>query len=156
MHDNSDFMRRAFALAEEGMRLGKGEPFGAVVVKDGEIIGEGFDEVISTNDPTAHAEIVALRAACKILGSHNLEGCEIYCSLEPCLMCLHAIYSARIEHIFYAKSLADAVGSEFADDRVKRQASLGAGTLGIPMEQILPGEAAMPLKYNRARDKDLC
>ena len=156
MQDNSDFMRRAFALAEEGMRLGKGEPFGAVVVKDGAIIGEGFDEVISTNDPTAHAEIVALRKACKMLDSSTLEGCEIYCSLEPCLMCLQAIYAAQIEQIFHGKSLADAVGSEFGGDRVKRQVALGASTHGIPKKQILAGEAAMPLKNYKTRDKGLC
>ncbi len=156
MQANLNFMRRAFALAEEGMRAGKGEPFGAVVVKDGKIIGEGFDEVTSTNDPTAHAEIVALRAACKVLDSHALEGCEIYCSLEPCVMCLHAIHSARIKHIYYGKSLADAAGSEFGGDRIRRQAALGVGMHRIPVERIMAGEAAMPLNKRKAGNTDLC
>ena len=119
-------------------------------------VGEGFDEVTSTNDPTAHAEIVALRAACKALDSHTLEGCEIYSSFEPCVMCLHAIRSARIKQIYYGKSLADAAGSEYGGDRVKRQAALAAGTHEIPMERLRPGEAAMSLKKRNAGDTGLC
>src|SRR4051794_14781534 len=99
-HD-ATFMRRAIALARAGMDAGQGGPFGCVVVKDGAIIGEGSNQVTSTNDPTAHAEIVAIRAACKSLNGFQLEGCSIYTSCEPCPMCLGAIYWARPTNVFF-------------------------------------------------------
>ncbi len=108
-------MREAIRLSIENVEGGKGGPFGAVVVKDGKIIARGANEVTSSNDPTAHAEVVAIREACKVLGSFQLDDCEIYCSCEPCPMCLGAIYWARPKAIFYANTKADAAAIEFDD-----------------------------------------
>jgi guanine deaminase len=110
------FMRRAIELAQNGMDANAGGPFGAVVVNGaGEIIGEGFNRVTSTNDPTAHAEVVAIRAACEKLGAFQLDGCTIYTSCEPCPMCLGAIYWARPAQVFFACTREDAAGIEFDD-----------------------------------------
>ena len=109
------FMRRAIELARNGMETGAGGPFGAVVVKDGEIVGEGCNRVTSTNDPTAHAEVVAIRAACQNLNSFQLDGCLLYASCEPCPMCLGAIYWARPKQIFFACTREDAANIEFDD-----------------------------------------
>ena len=109
------FMRYAISLAQNGIDDGKGGPFGAVVVKSGEIIGEGCNQVTSTNDPTAHAEIVAVRNACQNLNSFQLEDCVIYTSCEPCPMCLGAIYWARPTKIFFACNKADAANIGFDD-----------------------------------------
>ena len=109
------FMRYAISLAQNGIDDGKGGPFGAVVVKGGEIIGEGCNQVTSTNDPTAHAEIVAVRNACQNLNSFQLEDCVIYTSCEPCPMCLGAIYWARPTKIFFACNKADAANIGFDD-----------------------------------------
>lgn len=110
------FMMRAIELAIEGVRANSGGPFGAVIVKNGEIIGEGWNQVTSTSDPTAHAEIVAIRRACEKLGTFHLEGCVIYTSCEPCPMCLGAIYWAKLEKIFYSCTRKDAASIGFADD----------------------------------------
>ncbi|MBA2620020.1 MAG: nucleoside deaminase, partial [Acidobacteria bacterium] len=109
------FMRRAILLAQTGIDAGAGGPFGAVIVKDDEIIGEGSNQVTSTNDPTAHAEIVAIRNACEKLNSFQLDGCTIYASCEPCPMCLGAIYWARPKQIFYAATHEDAAAIGFDD-----------------------------------------
>ncbi len=109
------FMRRAVFLAQTGVDAGAGGPFGAVIVKDGEIVGEGCNRVTSTNDPTAHAEIVAIRNACQKLNSFQLDGCTIYTSCEPCPMCLGAIYWARPAQIFYAATHEDAAAIGFDD-----------------------------------------
>lgn len=109
------FMRRAIALAEEGMDSQAGGPFGAVVVKNDEIIAEGFNKVTSTNDPTAHAEVTAIREACKKLGSFQLDDCIIYTSCEPCPMCLGAIYWARPKKVFFAANREDAAAIGFDD-----------------------------------------
>jgi len=111
-----EFMRRAIALSREGMESGKGGPFGAVVVREGRIVGEGVNQVTSANDPTAHAEIVAIRAACRALGRFDLRGCEIYTSCEPCPMCLGAIYWARPERVIFANTKEDAAAISFDDD----------------------------------------
>ena len=102
--DNQDkiFMQRAIELAKIGVEQNLGGPFGCVVVKDGEIVGEGNNRVTSTNDPTAHAEVIAIREACKSLNSFQLDGCTIYTSCEPCPMCLGAIYWARLERVSFA------------------------------------------------------
>jgi tRNA(Arg) A34 adenosine deaminase TadA len=110
------FMSRAIDIAQEGMDSGKGGPFGAVVVHNGEIIGEGCNQVTSTHDPTAHAEIVAIREACRTLGAFQLENCSIYTSCEPCPMCLGAIYWARPERVFFACTRDDAARAGFDDD----------------------------------------
>ena len=112
---DEQFMRRAIRLAQEGIDRNAGGPFGAVIVKDGEIIGEGHNRVTSTNDPTAHAEIVAIRDACARLESFRLDGCVIYTSCEPCPMCLGAIYWARPARVFYAATREDAADIGFDD-----------------------------------------
>jgi tRNA(Arg) A34 adenosine deaminase TadA len=112
---HEQFMRRAIELAQRGVDTNAGGPFGCVVVKDGRIIGEGCNEVTSSNDPTAHAEVVAIRNACAAIGSFQLEGCHIYTSCEPCPMCLGAIYWARPARIFYAGTREDAANAGFDD-----------------------------------------
>lgn len=136
-----DFMRRAIELASQGMRAGDGGPFGAVVVKDGRIVGEGNNRVTSANDPTAHAEIGAIRAACRTLGTFSLEGCDIYTSCEPCPMCLAAIYWARIGRIYYANSRADAAGIGFDDDLIYSEVAKPLDRRAIPTERLLAEEA---------------
>ena len=126
-HD-ATFMRRAIALARAGMDAGQGGPFGCVVVKDGAIIGEGNNQVTSTNDPTAHAEIVAIRSACKSLNTFQLEGCSVYTSCEPCPMCLGAIYWARPAHVFFACTREDAAGVGFDDEMIYNE-------LAVPNDQ---------------------
>lgn len=118
------FMRRAMALAQNGIDALSGGPFGAVVVKGGEIVGEGCNRVTSTNDPTAHAEIVAIREACRNLNSFQLEGCEIYTSCEPCPMCLGAIYWARPARMFFACTREDAANAGFDDDFIYEEIAL--------------------------------
>src|SRR3954470_9019117 len=110
------YMREALSLAEAGMRSGRGGPFGCVVVRKGEIVGRGHNRVTSTNDPTAHAEVVAIRDACSNLGTFQLDGCTIYTSCEPCPMCLGAIYWARPAAIFYAGTQEDAAAAGFDDE----------------------------------------
>jgi tRNA(Arg) A34 adenosine deaminase TadA len=110
------FMQRAIELAERGMDANSGGPFGCVIAKDGEIIGEGCNRVTSTNDPTAHAEIIAIREACQKLGAFQLNGCVVYTSCEPCPMCLGAIYWARPERVYFACTREDAANIGF-DDR---------------------------------------
>lgn len=122
MSDNDkNFMQRSIELAREGVRDNLGGPFGCVVVKDGQIIGEGNNCVTSTNDPTAHAEIIAIREACKSLNSFQLDGCTIYTSCEPCPMCLGAIYWARPEKVYYACTRADAAAIGFDDDFIYKE-----------------------------------
>lgn len=113
--DDNKFMRRAIELARQGMESGSGGPFGCVIAKDGEIVGEGLNQVTSTNDPTAHAEVVAIRDACKNLNSFQLDECVVYTSCEPCPMCLGAIYWARPEQIFMACNRVDAANAGFDD-----------------------------------------
>jgi tRNA(Arg) A34 adenosine deaminase TadA len=117
-------MRRAIALALENVRTGRGGPFAALVAKDGKVIGEGANSVTITNDPTAHAEIVAIRAACRALGTFQLTACELYTTCEPCPMCLGAIYWARPARVFYAAVASDAADAGFDDafiyDELKR------------------------------------
>ena len=110
------FLERAIILSQTGMENGEGGPFGCVIVKDGIIVGEGNNQVLCTNDPTAHAEVVAIRNACKHLNTYQLDGCDIYASCEPCPMCLGAIYWARPNRVIYANTKEDASAIEF-DDR---------------------------------------
>ena len=120
------FMRRAAALALEKMRANSGGPFGAVIVRNDTIIAEGWNEVTSSNDPTAHAEIVAIRRACTLLGAFNLPDCDIYTSCEPCPMCLGAIYWARLRRVYYANTRADASQIGFDDGFIYSEVA-GAG-----------------------------
>lgn len=126
-------MQRAIELSEIGMTKGEGGPFGCVIVKNGEIIGEGYNQVTSTNDPTAHAEIVAIRNACKNLKSFQLIDCEIYTSCEPCPMCLSAIYWARPSKIYYANTKEDAKNIGFDDSFIYDEMILDIDSRKIPM-----------------------
>jgi tRNA(Arg) A34 adenosine deaminase TadA len=113
--NKNEFMQEAIRLSIENVTSGKGGPFGAVIVKDGKIIARGANQVTSSNDPTAHAEVVAIRNACKELGSFQLDGCEIYTSCEPCPMCLGAIYWARPDKMYFANTKKDAADIQFDD-----------------------------------------
>jgi len=134
-------MRRSIALAERKMRENQGGPFGAVIVKDGRIIAEGYNRVTSANDPTAHAEVVAIRDACRALGRFSLAGCEIYASCEPCPMCLAAIYWARLDRIYYAGSRHDAAHIGFDDAFLYREIALPPEQRAIPTTRLLAAEA---------------
>jgi tRNA(Arg) A34 adenosine deaminase TadA len=130
------FMARAIALSLENVRQGAGGPFAAVVVRDGEIIAEGANAVTTTNDPTAHAEVVAIREACRKLNSFDLQGCEIYTSCEPCPMCLGAIYWARPARVYFANSAADAAQAGFDDAFIYREIGRPHPERKIPMIQL--------------------
>ena len=130
------FLRRAIDLARKGMEGNHGGPFGAVIVDaNGEVIGEGHNLVTSTHDPTAHAEVVAIRRACEKIGNHQLDGCTVYTSCEPCPMCLGAIYWARPARIVFACSRGDAADIGFDDDHIYRELTLQLGEREIPIDQ---------------------
>lgn len=135
------FMREAIKLSINNVLSKKGGPFGCVIVKDGKIIATGTNEVTSTNDPTAHAEVVAIRNACKQLGTFQLDGCEIYTSCEPCPMCLSAIYWSRASKIYYANSKQDAAKIDFDDHFIYDEISKEMKDRTIPCEQVLREEA---------------
>ena len=137
----NEFMQRAIELAIENVRLGRGGPFGAVVVKGGTIIAEGANSVTSTNDPTAHAEMTAIRAACLVLGDFQLAGCDIYTSCEPCPMCLGAIYWARPARVFYACTAGDAAAAGFDDSFIYQQLWLPPDQRKIPMAPLMREQA---------------
>jgi guanine deaminase len=148
------FMERAIALSREMMEKGRGGPFGAVIVRDGKIIAEGNNEVTSTNDPTAHAEIVAIRAACAALSSFSLHNCEIYTSCEPCPMCLAAIYWARVDRIYYANTRADAARIGFDDEFLYRELTLPIEARTLPLIRLAPeGARAAFDAWERKSDK---
>jgi len=115
------FLERAIGLSRKGMDKGEGGPFGCVIVQENKIVGEGSNMVTSSNDPTAHAEIVAIRAACKELNTYQLTNCEMYCSCEPCPMCLGAIYWARPKKVIFANTREDAADIEFDDDFIYQE-----------------------------------
>ena len=138
--DDKKFMRRAIALAEEGMSTGAGGPFGAVVVKDGEVIAEGWNIVTSSNDPTAHAEITAIRRACENLNPFQLEDCILYTSCEPCPMCLGAIYWARPKKVYYALKHSDAAKIGFDDQFIYEELDKDIDNRKVPFVNILREE----------------
>jgi guanine deaminase len=138
---DKSFMARAIQLSLENAISGQGGPFGAVVVKHGAIVAEGVNRVTATNDPTAHAEVVAIREACAKLGMFQLEGCEIYTSCEPCPMCLGAIYWAHIDRIYFANAAADASRVGFDDSFIYQQFAQPIGDRSIPMVQMMSEEA---------------
>jgi guanine deaminase len=129
-----DFLRQAIDLAREGVEGGRGGPFGCVIVRDGEVVGRGSNGVTSTNDPTAHAEIVAIRDACGRLGSYQLTGCVVYASCEPCPMCLGAIYWARPVRVVYAATRQQAAAAGFDDALIYRELELAQGERKIVFE----------------------
>jgi guanine deaminase len=141
MAGDEDFMREAIRLSFETMRSNTGGPFGAVVVKDGKIIARGYNRVLETNDPTAHAEIVAIREACKALNDFQLTGCTIYTSCEPCPMCLAAIYWARPDKVFFGNTKKDAAEIEFDDQFIYDEIDLPFSSRKIGMNQLLHDEA---------------
>ena len=135
------FLREAITLARTGMERGDGGPFGCVIVKDGQVVGSGNNRVTSTNDPTAHAEVVAIRDACAKLGSFQLDGCTLYTSCEPCPMCLGAIYWARPDRIVYAATRMDAADAGFDDQLIYDELPLPPDQRKFRMEQLLGDEA---------------
>jgi len=139
--EQKEFMRKAIEMADNGMQSGKGGPFGAIVVKDGKIVATGCNQVTSTNDPTAHAEVVAIRNACTALNSFQLDDCDIYTSCEPCPMCLGAIYWARPNRVFYANTKVDAAKIDFDDQFIYDELEQPLGERQIPFIQILRDEA---------------
>jgi guanine deaminase len=138
---DNPFMVRAIQLSIESVRSGRGGPFGAVVVKDGSIIAEGVNQVTSTNDPTAHAEVLSIRQACQKLRLFELKGCELYTSCEPCPMCLGAIYWARISRVYYGNAAADAAKIGFNDSLIYGEIVQPHAQRAIPMIQMMRKEA---------------
>jgi tRNA(Arg) A34 adenosine deaminase TadA len=138
---NPHFMHEAIRLAREHMQAGHGGPFGCVIVRDDRVVGRGWNQVTSTNDPTAHAEVVAIREACRALGSFRLTGCELYTSCEPCPMCLGAIYWARLERVFYAGTRADAAAAGFDDEFLYREIARPLAARRMAMIPLLRPEA---------------
>jgi guanine deaminase len=136
-----EFMRRAIALAMENVRTGGGGPFAAVIVKDGRVAAEGVNRVTTTNDPTAHAEVVAIREACRKLGDFQLAGCDLYTTCEPCPMCLGAIYWARPARVFYACVAADAAAVGFDDAFIYEELNRAHADRRVPMQQLLREES---------------
>ena len=141
MSDPTPLLRRAVEISGEHMRAGLGGPFGAVIARDCEIIAEGSNCVTSANDPTAHAEVVAIREACQKLGTFDLSGCTIYASCEPCPMCLSAIYWARLKCLYYGNSKDDAAGIGFDDAYLYREVGLAPGERSVPAIRLLADEA---------------
>jgi tRNA(Arg) A34 adenosine deaminase TadA len=135
------FMQLAIDLSREGMINGKGGPFGCVIVKDGTIVGKGCNSVCSTNDPTAHAEIVAIREACNNMNTYQLQGCEVYTSCEPCPMCMGAIYWARPDRVFFANDKNDAAEAGFDDNFIYEELTVPLPVRKIPMKQLFLGDA---------------
>lgn len=142
----NDFMKKAIELSRTHMNQNHGGPFGAVIVKDGKIISEGWNQVSSTNDPTAHAEVQAIRSASKNLNNFDLSGAEIYTSCEPCPMCLAAIYWARIDKIYYANTRKDAADIDFDDDFIYQEVPKAIKDRKLPMVQVEHDEALKVFK----------
>jgi tRNA(Arg) A34 adenosine deaminase TadA len=156
MGDSEIFMLRAIELARAGMHRGEGGPFGAVVVKDGVIVGEGWNRVLSTQDPTAHGEVTAIRDACTRLRTHSLEGCEIHTTGEPCPMCLGAIHWARIGVIHYGFRIEDAAAIGFDDREFFRQIGLPRDERLIPSRELCRAEAmALAKEYSEMPGRTL-
>ena len=147
-------MREAIRLSRQKMRANQGGPFGAVVVRNGKMIARGWNRVTAANDPTAHAEIMAIRNACKKLRRFHLQDCVLYTSCEPCPMCLAAIYWARMKQVFYANTRADAAAAGFEDVRIYREMCLPIPRRKIPMKPLLRPEALQVFaEWNQKSDK---
>src|SRR5437016_4494542 len=137
---NKKFMREAIRISIQMMRRNQGGPFGAVVVRNGRIVGRGWNQVTSANDPTAHAEVVAIRDACRLLKTFQLDDCELYTSCEPCPMCLSAIYWARLKRVYYANTRKDAARIQFDDDFIYTEVSRPISKRTLKMKQLLRAE----------------
>ena len=154
--DKKRFMERAIALSLNAIQSGIGGPFGAVVVKDGKIVAEGFNQVTSTNDPTAHAEVVAIRAACQKLSTFQLSDCDVYTSCEPCPMCLAAIYWARPRAVYFANTKDDAAKIGFDDSFIYTEIQKEKNARQIPMMQILRDEAQVAFQAWQNKSDKIC
>ncbi len=152
---NPSHMRRAIELSQEAIDQGLGGPFGAVIVRHDQIVAEGFNRVTSSLDPTAHAEIVAIRAACEVLEDYQLTDCEIYTSCEPCPMCLGAIYWARLTGIYFANSRQDAAEVGFDDDFLYLEIPKSPDERLIPVQRLLTEEARVVFADWQARQDKL-
>ncbi|KAA5544763.1 nucleoside deaminase [Adhaeribacter rhizoryzae] len=141
MENKEAFMRAAIQLSVDKMKEGLGGPFGAVVVQNGVIIARGFNNVLSSNDPTAHAEVDAIRKACAVLGTYQLTDCDLYTSCEPCPMCLGAIYWARPRQVYFANTKQDAATAGFDDQFIYDEIAIPLTQRSIPMQQMLRQEA---------------
>ena len=150
---SKEFMKRAIELSIKSVSSGTG-PFGSVLVKDNQIIAEGFNTVTANNDPTSHAEIVAIRIACKELRNFSLEGCDLYTTCEPCPMCLSAIYWARISKIYYANTRVDAQKIDFSDAMIYEELNKTIKDRKIPMHQMMRDEALKAFNlWDNKKDK---
>lgn len=138
---HEEFMREAIRLSKEKMLEGFGGPFGAVIVKDGQIIARGFNQVLSTHDPTAHAEVTAIREACRALNTHVLEGCQIYTSAEPCPMCMASIYWARLDECYYGNPKEETARIGFDDQFIYEEFERPLSGRALPMKKLLADEA---------------
>ncbi|MDB4926264.1 nucleoside deaminase [Mucilaginibacter sp.] len=146
MSNHEKFMRMAIDLSEYNVKEGQGGPFGAVIVKDGMVLARSANKVVSNNDPTAHAEVSAIRLACQELDTFSLDGCEIYTSCEPCPMCLGAIYWAKIDKIYYANTKADAAEIGFDDHFIYQELDLPMEKRKLPIVQLMRDEALSAFK----------
>ena len=153
--NHEKFMRMAIQLSEHNVEQHLGGPFGAVIVKDGMVIARSANKVIPQKDPTAHAEIAAIRLACKELDTHTLEGCVIYTSCEPCPMCLGAIYWSRLDKIYYANTKADAAAIAFDDQLIYEEIALPLTERKLPTVQLLRDEAQVAFKKWLASDLNI-
>ncbi len=144
--DHQSLLERAIELSHEGLRRRAGGPFGALLARNGEIVSEGWNCVTSVADPTAHAEVVAIRAACKALGTHDLSGCVLYSSCEPCPMCLAASYWARVDHIYYANTREDAARIGFDDRFFYEELARGPEARRVPSTRLQIDEAFAPMQ----------
>ncbi|TKK68945.1 nucleoside deaminase [Ilyomonas limi] len=146
MSDHQHFINAAVRMSQQGMRNNEGGPFGCVIVKDGEIVGKGNNRVLADNDPTAHAEVVAIRDACKNLHTFQLTGCDVYTSCEPCPMCMGAIYWARPRAVYYANTRQQAAAIGFDDEVVYTELQKEITDRSIPMHCIISEEAVAVFK----------
>ncbi|MCU1221772.1 MAG: guanine deaminase [Candidatus Angelobacter sp.] len=149
--DRNEFIHRTIQLAIDNVNSGGGGPFAALVVKAGKVIAAGVNQVTSSLDPTAHAEVVAIRAACQALGHFELTGCEIYCSCEPCPMCLGAIYWSRPAHVFFGATAGAAADAGFDDSFIKQQVCLPFSQQELPIEQLVHVKALAPFEAWKAK-----
>jgi tRNA(Arg) A34 adenosine deaminase TadA len=149
--DRNEFIHRTIQLAIDNVNIGGGGPFAALVVKAGKVIAAGVNQVTSSLDPTAHAEVVAIRAACRALRHFELTGCEIYCSCEPCPMCLGASYWSRSAHVFFAATGAAAADAGFDDSFIKQQVCLPFSQQELPIEQLVHVKALAPFEAWKAK-----
>lgn len=146
-----NFMQAAIRLSIQMMRRGKGGPFGAVVVRGNKIVGRGSNQVTSSNDPTAHAEVVAIRDACRRLGTFQLDDCELYTSCEPCPMCLSAMYWSRLKKVYYANTRKDAADIDFDDDFIYTEVARPIADRKLVMRQLMRKEALVVFKEWKAK-----